>query len=268
MENDLKALERLRAMALQARAATEASVATLLQYYAQVERLQGVFPIHPDGVRVAFIWHDAFRPTKKASEIDLVFEKSAVLFNVGAVRSCMAASADRTAPEGMKLACQQFQLAAGVFKHLREKVTPQLKCALQSEMTPEGLQMVENIMLAQAQACFYEKAVVDRAKSASMKASVIARLASQVRTADAQQTGLPVSDPLSSRYADGTMALTLKPIRSPQAADMYKSALTFADSQAMEAAGLDKSWPATLKYVSQLVGCCWGGNVGKSCVID
>lgn len=184
MENDLKALERLRTMALQARAATEASVATLLQYYAQVERLQGVFPIHPDGVRVAFTWHDAFRPTKKASEIDLVFEKSAVLFNVGAVRSCMAASADRTAPEGMKLACQQFQLAAGVFKHLREKVTPQLKCALQSEMTPEGLQMVEHIMLAQAQACFYEKAVADRAKSASMKASVIARLASQVGRTD------------------------------------------------------------------------------------
>jgi programmed cell death 6-interacting protein len=121
-------------------------------------------------------------PTKKASEIDLVFEKAAVLFNVGAVRSCMAASADRTTPEGMKLACQQFQLAAGIFKHLREKVGPLLKCALQSEMTPEGLQMVESIMLAQAQACFYEKAVADRARSQTMKASVIARLASQVGT--------------------------------------------------------------------------------------
>jgi hypothetical protein len=32
-----------------------------------------------------------------------------------------------------------------------------------------------------------------------------------------------------------------------QAAEMYKSALTFADSQAMDAAGLDKSWPVTLK---------------------
>lgn len=36
MEGDLKSLERLRTMALQARAATEASVSTLLQYYAQV----------------------------------------------------------------------------------------------------------------------------------------------------------------------------------------------------------------------------------------
>ncbi len=61
VEGDLKSLERLRTMALQARAATEASVATLLQYYAQAERIQGVFPIHPDGVRVAFTWHDAFR---------------------------------------------------------------------------------------------------------------------------------------------------------------------------------------------------------------
>ena len=51
----------MRTMALQARAATEASIATLQAYYAQVEKLQGIFPIHPDGVRVAFTWHDAFR---------------------------------------------------------------------------------------------------------------------------------------------------------------------------------------------------------------
>ena len=82
-----------------------------------------------------------------------------------------------------------------------------MMCALPSDMSTEGLNMVENIMLAQvrehvdmsegsrvgltcvgldvndnkqAQACFYEKAVADRMRSTSMKASVIARLAAQV----------------------------------------------------------------------------------------
>ena len=212
VEGDLKALERLRGMALQARAATEASVATLQSYYVQVERLQGIFPIHPDQIRVAFTWHDAFRPAKKSSEIDLNFERAGLLFNMGAVKSHIAASADRTSPEGVKLASREFQFAAGLFKNLREHVVPQLNCSLPSELTQEGLLMVENIMLAQAQACFFEKAVVDhRSAGTSMKASVIARLAAG-------------------------------------AAELYNAALKYGESPAMEAAGLDKSWPITLRF--------------------
>jgi programmed cell death 6-interacting protein len=148
-EGDFKALERMRTMAMQARAATDVSVATLQAYYAQVDRLHGIFPINPDHIRVAFTWHDAFRPTKKSTEMDLNFERAGVLFNMGAVKSNIAASADRTSAEGVKLACREFQLAAGLFKHLRERVVSQLNCSLPSELTQEGLLMVENIMLAQ-----------------------------------------------------------------------------------------------------------------------
>ena len=148
-EGDFKALERMRTMAMQARAATDASVATLQAYYAQVDRLHGIFPINPDHIRVAFTWHDAFRPTKKFTEMDLNFERAGVLFNMGAVKSNIAASADRTSAEGGKLACREFQLAAGLFKHLRERVVSQLNCSLPSELTQDGLLMVENIMLAQ-----------------------------------------------------------------------------------------------------------------------
>lgn len=211
-EGDFKALDRMRTMAMQARAATDTSVATLQAYYAQVNRLHGIFPINTDHIRIAFTWHDAFRPTKKSTEMDLNFERAGVLFNIGAVKSNIAASADRTSAEGMKLACREFQLAAGLFKHLRCHVVSQLNCSLPSELTEEGLLMVENIMLAQAQACFYEKSVVDhRSASSSMKASVVARLAAQ-------------------------------------AAEMYSTALKYGESPAMEAAGLDRSWPITLRF--------------------
>ena len=50
------------------------------------------------------------RPTKKYSEIDLNFERAGVLFNIGAVKSHIAASADRAQAEGVKLACREFQV--------------------------------------------------------------------------------------------------------------------------------------------------------------
>ena len=43
---------------------------------------------------------------------------------------------------------------------------------------------------------------------------------------------------------------------------MYKTALTYADSQALEAAGLDKSWPITLRYVRACVPCARAGGRG------
>jgi hypothetical protein len=48
-------------MCLQARAATEASVSTLQQYYSQLTNLQGLLPINADHVRIPFTWQDAFK---------------------------------------------------------------------------------------------------------------------------------------------------------------------------------------------------------------
>jgi hypothetical protein len=112
------------------------------------------------------------------------------------------------ADEGVPLrSLSPLQAAASVFKYLKEVVVPQLTCMLPSDFTPDGLNMIENIMCAQvrprivlalagiglviiltafrwvsnvqSQACFYEKAVIDR-RATGMKSSVIARLAAQV----------------------------------------------------------------------------------------
>lgn len=61
VDTDLKSLERMRSMALQARAATETSVQTLQAYYAQLNNMETLFPINPDAVRLMFSWNDAFR---------------------------------------------------------------------------------------------------------------------------------------------------------------------------------------------------------------
>ncbi len=49
-------------------------------------------------------------------------------------------------------------------------------------LTNESLNFVKQLLLAQAQLCFYEKAVRDKKTSGTMKSSVIAKLASQTCT--------------------------------------------------------------------------------------
>lgn len=60
-DSDLKTLERMRVQSLQARAATEASIQTLQNYYLTLQHVESLFPVGPDAVRVLFTWQDAFR---------------------------------------------------------------------------------------------------------------------------------------------------------------------------------------------------------------
>ena len=56
------------------------------------------------------------RPTKKTSEMDLKFERAAILFNMGSVKSHIAAAADRAQAEFLKVACKEFQVVANNIK--------------------------------------------------------------------------------------------------------------------------------------------------------
>jgi len=48
--------------------------------------------------------------------MDLKFERAAILFNMGSVKSHIAAAADRAQAEGLKIACKEFQVGGG-FSH-------------------------------------------------------------------------------------------------------------------------------------------------------
>jgi len=99
---------------------------------------------------------------------------AAVLFNIAACESFAGVQQDRSKVEGLKRACQHFQQAAGVFKFVREEVCKELTGMVTSDLTAPGLSLLENMMLAQAQACFYEKAVKDK-----MQTAIVAKLATQ-----------------------------------------------------------------------------------------
>ncbi|KAK8968892.1 hypothetical protein KSP40_PGU020005 [Platanthera guangdongensis] len=138
----------------------------LLSYFRALALIEPRFPISSDRFHVnslTFTWYDAFKPSKKASLQSIHLEKSAILFNIGAVYSQIALSSDRTSPAGLKQACNAFQSAAGAFAMLRETVAPKL-AALGGgtvDLSIECAGILERLMLAQAQECFFEKVIGD-----------------------------------------------------------------------------------------------------------
>lgn len=140
------------------------------------------FPISSDPSHInslSFAWFDAFRPSRKAVQSSLHLEKAAVLFNLGAVHSRVALAADRASGTGIKVACGSFQAAAGAFAFLKDNVS--VRAVVGSggatvDVSAECAGMLERLMLAQAQECFFEKVIMD-----SKPPGLCSKIAMQVR---------------------------------------------------------------------------------------
>ncbi|XP_062205317.1 vacuolar-sorting protein BRO1-like [Phragmites australis] len=137
----------------------------LLAYARALALVEPRFPISSDRAHVhslTFTWHDAFKGNKKCGLASVHLEKAAVLFNLGAVYSQIALAADRSTDVGIRTACGAFQSAAGAFAWLRESGVAAkaiVAGATTVDVTPECAGMLEKLMLAQAQECFFEKVV-------------------------------------------------------------------------------------------------------------
>ncbi|NP_001152549.1 ALG2-interacting protein X [Zea mays] len=137
----------------------------LLAYARALALVEPRFPISPDRAHVhslTFTWHDAFKGNKKCALASIHLEKASVLFNLGAVYSQIALAADRSTDVGIRIACGAFQSAAGAFAWLRESGAAAKAVAAGTttvDITPECAGMLEKLMLAQAQECFFEKVI-------------------------------------------------------------------------------------------------------------
>ncbi|KAL6911738.1 hypothetical protein ACP4OV_000543 [Aristida adscensionis] len=106
---------------------------------------------------LAFTWHDAFRPHLRHASASLRFEKAALVFNVGAASSRIAAAVGRATEGGVKAACLEFQRAAGAFRAVGEMMEEEEGATV--DMSPQAAAMLERLMLAQAQECCFERAL-------------------------------------------------------------------------------------------------------------
>ncbi|CAM0956645.1 unnamed protein product [Alopecurus aequalis] len=169
-DDDLCAVRDLRAAAVESPSLPDPSSleqrrAALLAYARALALIEPRFPISPDRAHVhslSFTWHDAFKTNKKVNLPSVHLERAAVLFNLGAVYSQIALAADRVTDVGIRTACGAFQSAAGAFALLRESGLATKAVAAGAttvDVTPDCAGMLEKLMLAQAQECFFEKVI-------------------------------------------------------------------------------------------------------------
>ncbi|XP_077226675.1 vacuolar-sorting protein BRO1-like [Tasmannia lanceolata] len=164
LEDDLQTLRQMRSDLEKSNPSSTDSRRDLLQtYFKALCLIESRFPISSDNDHIntiTFTWFDTFKNRLKASLQNIHLEKSAILFNLGAVHSQIALSVDRSSANGLKLACNSFQAAAGAFGFLRDTESGKAGPAT-VDVSAECAGMLEKLMLAQAQECFFEKVIAD-----------------------------------------------------------------------------------------------------------
>ncbi|KAB8215890.1 pH-response regulator protein palA/RIM20 [Aspergillus novoparasiticus] len=172
--DDLLIIDRLRNEAIHVQEPHVSGISRLVTYAAQLKWLGGKFPVD---IGVEFPWYPAFgfNTSRPISQNNIRFELANILFNLVALYSQLAFSVNRTTPDGLRQACNYLCQAAGVLAHLRTDILPDLRASPPEDMDDMTLQSLEQLLLAQGQECFWQKAVKDGLKDAS-----IARLAAKV----------------------------------------------------------------------------------------
>ncbi|KAL2837662.1 BRO1-like domain-containing protein [Aspergillus pseudodeflectus] len=172
--DDLLLIDRLRSEAIDVQEPHISGVTRLVTYAAQLKWLAGKFPVD---VGVEFPWYPAFgfNTSRPDSQNNIRFELANIIFNLATLYSQLAFAVNRTTSDGLKQACNYFCQSAGVLRHLRTDIIPDMRSTPPEDMDEMTLQSLEELLLAQAQECFWQKAVKDGLKDAS-----IARLAAQV----------------------------------------------------------------------------------------
>uniref|UniRef100_A0A672LSA4 Programmed cell death 6-interacting protein n=1 Tax=Sinocyclocheilus grahami TaxID=75366 RepID=A0A672LSA4_SINGR len=156
----------------------ESSLEILLRYYDQLCAIEPKFPF-PE-LCLTFTWKDAFDKgslfggSVKLALASVGYEKTCVLFNVGALASQIASEQNLDNDEGLKTAAKFYQLASGAFAHIKDTVLSALNREPTMDISPETVGTLSQIMLSQAQEVFVLKATADK-----MKDAIVAKLANQ-----------------------------------------------------------------------------------------
>ncbi|XP_077153126.1 programmed cell death 6-interacting protein [Ranitomeya variabilis] len=158
----------------------DSSLEAVMRYYDQLCSVEPKFPWADGQLCLSFTWKDAFDKgslfggSVKLSLPSLGYEKTCVLFNVGALASQIASEQNLDNDEALKAASRYYQLASGAFSHIKDTVLSSLSRDPTVDISPDTMGTLSVIMLAQAQEVFFLKATRDK-----MKDAIIAKLANQ-----------------------------------------------------------------------------------------
>ncbi|XP_046385024.1 rhophilin-2 [Ischnura elegans] len=128
-------------------------VTLLFEYYNQLYFVERRFFPPDRSLGIYFEWYDSLTGVPSCQRT-VAFEKACVLFNAGALQTQLGAREDRFGNgQGLDRAVDCFLRAAGTFRYLHDHFTN----APSMDLSPNVLQMLVQLMLAQARECLFEK---------------------------------------------------------------------------------------------------------------
>ncbi|KAI7827435.1 BRO1-like domain-containing protein [Gamsiella multidivaricata] len=171
-QDDFRVLDELRADIVNLEPHQNA-LNRLLKYQAQLVFISSKFPIDTG---IEFPWALVNSTDKKMYSFrNMYYERACICFNIAAMYSQLGNNEIRSTAEGLKRAYSHFQNAAGVFQHLRDTIIPELRIAPTVDISSAALTVYVQLMLAQAQECFWQKGALDQIKD-----GLVAKLAAMV----------------------------------------------------------------------------------------
>ncbi|KAF7795702.1 hypothetical protein EIP86_006867 [Pleurotus ostreatoroseus] len=150
----------------------------LYKYFGQLELLELRFA----EIRVNFPWRDAFTG-KLTTQTSIAYEKACIIFQIAATHSAIAASQNRSDPEGLKRAFHYFRTCAGMLTYINDNFLH----APSTDLSREVIKFLVGIMLAQATEVFFEKCTDEKkgnvlvSKIASQAAFLYTGLSEEVK---------------------------------------------------------------------------------------
>ncbi|KAK0712548.1 BRO1-like domain-containing protein [Lasiosphaeria miniovina] len=173
--HDLDAIDTLRRDAVNVHEAHPSGIKKLQTYAGQLVWIGGKFPID---IGADFTWYPSlgYHTEHPLVQNNLKYELMNVLYNLAALYSQLAIASNRGNTDGLKTAATCFSQAAGVLTHMKTEILPELRMDNPpDDMDDTTLESLIQLFLAQSQECFWQKAVMDGYKDAS-----IAKLAARV----------------------------------------------------------------------------------------
>lgn len=131
-------------------------------------------------VGAQFTWYPAlgYNVERPVVQDNLKFENINILYNLAALYCQLAVGTSHADGDGLKAAASYHAQAAGVLSHIRSTLLVDADVAatnLPDDLDGATLESLEKLMLAQAQECFWMRAVNERYKDATI-AKLAARL--------------------------------------------------------------------------------------------
>lgn len=141
----------------------------LKKYYTILIQLEKKFPDN----QIEFTWFQTLsQKSRGSSHYSLQWETLTIVYNIGCMYSLLALNTSRNSAESLKTSCLYFQNSAGCFMYVLERQETLQTMSVVDNATANAL---ASLMLAQAQECFWFKAVQDKYKD-----SLISKLSQHI----------------------------------------------------------------------------------------